>query len=139
VFAYDAFDQALALQVIETVRDLILIRREQRPAALERDADLDAGECSAPAEHDPAHRAGDTAVLADEDGNRSGAPVRRTADGLTWEVFNYLPFHNLKCSPTSSSTAAYSWPCSLSACFFLTASKNSATVPKKQPVCMRMP
>ena len=83
VFEQDAFNEALLLHAVEAVGNLVFIRHEQRPAALKRDADLNAGKSSAPAGNDPSDRTGDAAVLANKDGNRSGAPVRRTAVRLT--------------------------------------------------------
>jgi len=42
MLAGDAFDDARPFQPVEAVRDLMLVGLEQRPAPLERDADLPA-------------------------------------------------------------------------------------------------
>ena len=81
--ADDAFNEALLFHLLETIGDLVFVRHQERPAALERDVNLDGRETSPPAKHDPPHGAANAATTKDEDGNRSDAPVGRTADRLT--------------------------------------------------------
>jgi hypothetical protein len=69
VFAQDAFDQALLLQALEAVLDLVFVRHEQRPSSLERNVDLNAGKASGPTEDDPPHRAGHAALFKDKGGD----------------------------------------------------------------------
>jgi hypothetical protein len=63
VFIQDADDQLLFLHPGETILDLVLVGDEQRTAARQGDADLDAGETAPPAEHNPPDRPGHAAVL----------------------------------------------------------------------------
>ena len=69
MFERDAFDESLFLQTVETVRDLMLVRHEQRPAPLERDTDLRARETSGPIPDQPPDRAGDATVIEHKVGN----------------------------------------------------------------------
>ena len=69
MFERDAFDESLFLQTVETVRDLMLVRHEQRPAPLERDTDLRARETSRPIPDQPPDRAGDATVIEHKVGN----------------------------------------------------------------------
>ena len=71
----DAFDEALFLQTVETVSDLMLVRHEQRPAALKCDTDLRAREAPRPIPDEPPDCAGDAAVIEHEVGNRRDACV----------------------------------------------------------------
>lgn len=71
----NAFDEPLFLHALQTVRDLVLIRHEQRATPLERDADLHARETPRPAVDNPADRTRDSAELKhkDVDGREAAA------------------------------------------------------------------
>ena len=69
MFERDAFDDALPFQPVEAVRDLMLVRHEQRPAPLQCDADLRAREPTRPAKDEPVNCAGDAAPVEHEVGN----------------------------------------------------------------------
>ncbi|MDR3459591.1 MAG: hypothetical protein P4N60_19350 [Verrucomicrobiae bacterium] len=80
----DAFDQPTFLHPFETVSDLVLVRREQRVSALERDTDLDSGEPSWPAQDDPPDGTGHAAPFKHEvgDGRSAGINSLFTHDAL---------------------------------------------------------
>jgi hypothetical protein len=69
VFAQDAPDQPPPFHRVETVRDLVSVRFEHRPAPPQREADLRAGKPPVPSEDQAPHRAGHATVLPDEGGN----------------------------------------------------------------------
>jgi hypothetical protein len=71
---YDAFNEPEFLQAFDTVSDLVLVRCEQRAPALKRDADLNTGEPSRPAQDDPPDRTGHAASCEHKvgDGRNAG-------------------------------------------------------------------
>ena len=71
MFEGDAFNDAPPFQPVKAVCDLVLIGHEQRPAPLERDADLRARELARPAKDQPLDCARDAAPVEHEVGNGS--------------------------------------------------------------------
>ena len=71
----DAFDKPLFFHPVETVRDLMLVRHEQRPAPLQCDANLRPRESSRPTSDEPPDCAGDATVIEHEVGNGRDARI----------------------------------------------------------------
>jgi hypothetical protein len=69
MFIEDTRDESLLLHGGNAIGDLVLIRHEQRPAALQRDADLNRREPSRPCQDDPPDRTCHAAPFEHEVGN----------------------------------------------------------------------
>jgi hypothetical protein len=69
MFERDAFNDALPFQPVQTIGDLVLVGGEQRPAALQGDADLRARETPRPIPDEPPDGAGNSALVKHKLGN----------------------------------------------------------------------
>ncbi len=86
MFERDALDDALFLQPVEAIRDLVLVGHEQRPAALQRDADLRGRKATRPAKDKLPDRAGHAAPFEHEVGDGREATFRHDGVRFTWRI-----------------------------------------------------